>query len=265
MGEGARFARGRPALFYHPLPAWLRPRPARSGPAVKLVVFDVDGTLVDSQHLIVAAQREAFAVHGLKAPSRERSLSVVGLSLPEAFTALVGAHGPVEGLSAAYKDAFARLRADPAYHEPLFPGAAELISDLAGESGVALGIATGKSRRGVAHLVQRHGWDRVFATIQTADDAPSKPDPAMLRQAIREADTAPADTFMIGDSTFDMAMARAAGVSAIGVSWGYHPVEALKEAGADEIVRSYGALRALLMQLAVLSDSSAVASVPISS
>jgi phosphoglycolate phosphatase len=149
---------------------------------VKLVIFDVDGTLVDSQDLIVVAQREAFAAHGLPPPNRRRSLSVVGLSLPEAFTALVGAQAPVESLAVPYKEAFARLRVDPAYHEPLFPGAADLIADLARQESVALGIATGKSRRGVAHLIERHGWDRVFATIQTADDAPSKPDPAMLRQ-----------------------------------------------------------------------------------
>lgn len=230
-----------------------------------LIVFDVDGTLVDSQHLIVAAQREAFAAHGLEPPSRVRSLSVVGLSLPEAFTALVGAHGPIEGLADAYKSAFQRLRADPSCHEPVFPGAAELVDDLARQDGVALGIATGKSRRGVAHLVARHDWQRFFATIQTADDAPSKPDPAMLRQAMAEAGAAPGDTVMIGDATFDMLMARAAGVRPIGVSWGYHPVAALEEAGAAAIVSSYEQLRALLNRLGILSSSPSPTSAPISS
>jgi phosphoglycolate phosphatase len=230
----------------------------------KLVVFDVDGTLVDSQHLIVAAQREAFAANGLAAPSRERSLSVVGLSLAEAFTALVGAHGPVAGLVKAYKDAFARLRADPAWQEPFFPGASELIGELAAQCDVALGIATGKSRRGVAHLVAPHGWDRVFATIQTADDAPSKPDPAMLRRAMAEAGTAPEDTIMIGDSTFDMLMAGAAGVRAVGVSWGYHPVAALVEAGAEAIAGSYEELRAVLVRLSVLAASPSAGEAPIS-
>jgi phosphoglycolate phosphatase len=181
---------------------------------VKLVVFDVDGTLVDSQHLIVEAQREAFAANGLRPPSRARSLSVVGLSLPEAFTALVGAHGPVEGLAAAYRDAFGRLRADPAWHEPLFPGAAELIADLAGQDGVALGIATGKSRR--------------------------------------------------GDSTFDMLMARAAGVRPVGVSWGYHPVSAIEEAGAEAVARSFAELRALLGRCGVPPGSRSLAAAPIS-
>jgi phosphoglycolate phosphatase len=231
---------------------------------VKLIVFDVDGTLVDSQHLIVAAQREAFAAHGLEPPTRERSLSVVGLSLAEAFTALVGTHGPVEGLVEAYKNAFARLRADPAWQEPFFPGAPELIGELAARPDIVLGIATGKSRRGVAHLVARHGWDRVFVTIQTADDAPSKPDPTMLRQAMAQAGAAPEDTIMVGDSTFDMLMARAAGVRAVGVSWGYHPVAALEEAGAEAIVHSYGELRDLLVRLGVLPSSPRAPGTPIS-
>jgi phosphoglycolate phosphatase len=231
---------------------------------VKLVIFDVDGTLVDSQDLIVAAQREAFAAHGLSPPTRQHALSVVGLSLLEAFTALAGAQAPVEGLAASYKEAFARLRADPAYHEPLFPGAADIIADLARENGVALGIATGKSRRGVAHLVQRHGWDRLFATIQTADDAPSKPDPTMLRQAMREVDADPEQSLMIGDSTFDMEMARAAGATPIGVAWGYHPVAALKETGAAAIAETYDDLRALLMRRGVLTGSRSALGNPIS-
>ena len=90
---------------------------------MKLVLFDVDGTLVDSQNIIVAAQRMAFASYGLEPPSRERSLSIVGLSLVQAFTVLVGPEGPVEGLAEAYREAFATLRQDPAYAEPLFPGA----------------------------------------------------------------------------------------------------------------------------------------------
>jgi len=203
---------------------------------VTLILFDVDGTLVDSQNLIVAAQREAFQALGLEPPSRERSLSIVGLSLVEAFTTLAGARAPVAELAQAYRDAVHRMREEPEDREPLYEGAGALVADLAGREGITLGIATGKPRRGVDHLLRRKRWHGIFATIQTADDAPSKPDPTMLRQAMAEVDAAPGSTVMIGDTSFDMAMARAAGVKAIGVSWGYHAVAALREAGADVIV-----------------------------
>ena len=211
-----------------------------------LVVFDVDGTLVDSQEIIVAAQRDAFAACGLRAPSRERSLSIVGLSLHEAFTALVGPKGPIEALAEAYKDAFGRLRADPACAEPLFPGAAETIRLLSARQDVVLGIATGKSRRGVAHLLERHGWEHTFRTIQTADDAPSKPDPGMLLRALAETGSVPDGAVMVGDTTFDMAMARAAGIRPVGVSWGYHPVPALREAGAEIVIDGFDELEPAL-------------------
>jgi phosphoglycolate phosphatase len=212
----------------------------------QLLVLDVDGTIVDSQALIVEAQGRAFAACGLEAPTRERSLSIVGLSLLEAFTALVGPSGPVERLAQEYRTAFAALRADPAWQEPLFPGMAEMIGRLARRDDVVLGIATGKSRRGVAHLVERHGWDRVFATIQTADDAPSKPDPGMLLQAMAETGIGPERATMLGDTTFDMDMARAAGMRPIGVDWGYHPVAALREAGAETLISCIDELPGLL-------------------
>ena len=222
--------------------------PGGSGRALRvtLIVFDVDGTLVDSQHLIVAAQGAAFAAVGLPAPSRERALSVVGLSLPQAFTALVGADGPVTALATHYKAAFGRLRAEAALREPLFPGAADLLARLHATPGVRLGIATGKSRSGVDHLLATYGWDGWFRTIQTADDAPSKPHPAMLEQAMTEAGTGPAETIMIGDTTYDMVMARGAQVTGIGVSWGYHEAEALRTAGALQVVDSYTQLGAAL-------------------
>jgi len=215
---------------------------------MKLVLFDVDGTLVDSQNIIVAAQQVAFAAHGLEPPNRERALSIVGLSLVEAFTVLVGPKGPVESLAEAYKNAFSSLRLDPALAEPLFPGAGDCLAWLSGREDVLLGIATGKSRRGVAHLLERHDWGRLFATIQTADDAPSKPHPAMIRQAMEEVGVGPHDTMMIGDSSYDMAMARAAGVLPVGVSWGFQPEAALREAGAGPIVHSYTELQAVLSE-----------------
>ena len=213
---------------------------------MKLVLFDVDGTLVDSQNIIVAAQRMAFASYDLEPPSRELSLSIVGLSLVQAFTVLAGPKGPAEGLAEAYREAFATLRQDPAYAEPLFPGAGDCLDRLSGRGDVLLRIATGKSRRGVSHLLERHGWDKIFATIKTADDASSKPHPGMILQALDELGVAPHDAAMIGDSSYDMAMARAAGITAIGGSWGFQPVAALVEAGAHCIVHSYAELEPVL-------------------
>lgn len=212
----------------------------------RLVIFDVDGTLVDSQNIIVEAQRRTFAAHGLPAPDRRASLSVVGLSLQEAFAALVGADGPAASMAAHYKGLFHDLRADPSLVEPLFPGAAESVARLSARADTMLGIATGKSRRGVRHLFERMDWARAFATVQTADDHPSKPAPDMILAALAETGVAPRDACMIGDTTFDMAMAKAAGVRAIGVSWGYHSVDALRAAGATGIIEDFAELEGLL-------------------
>jgi phosphoglycolate phosphatase len=210
---------------------------------LKLVLFDVDGTLIDSQNVIVAAQRVAFATCGLEPPSRERSLSIVGLSLVDAFTVLVGPKGPIERLVEAYKDAFHTLRQDPGNAEPLFPGAERCLDWLKGREDVLLGISTG-----VAYLLDRHGWHDTFSVIQTADDAPSKPHPGMILQAMKETGAGPHETVMVGDSSFDMGMARAAGVLPVGVSWGFQPVAALTEAGAGPIAHSYAELEAVLRE-----------------
>ncbi len=201
-----------------------------------LIVFDVDGTLVDSREIILAAQRETFRAHGIEPPEPRRALSIVGLSLPIAIETLVGPDAPIEALCETYKSVFNRLRADAELDEPLFPGVADLLDDLGRRGDVTLGIATGKTRRGADYIIERHRWQRLFATIQTADSAPSKPDPGMLVNAMAETGIGAERTVMVGDTTFDLAMAVAAGCRAIGVDWGHHEVADLTRAGAEQIL-----------------------------
>jgi phosphoglycolate phosphatase len=205
--------------------------------SLKLVIFDCDGTIVDSQHMIVAAMTQAYGWHGIEVPPRETVLSIVGLSLPEAFATLGKDHPgfPVATMVERYKAAFHVMRDGEKHLEPLYPGAADAIVSLARRDDVLLGIATGKSQRGVRAVLTLHGLLDHFATIKTAEDAPSKPNPGMVLDAMREAGVAPQDTIVVGDTVYDIAMAQAAGAAAVGVTWGYHTRDALVAAGAPVI------------------------------
>ena len=202
----------------------------------RLAIFDCDGTLVDSQANICRAMEDSFARAGLAAPCRDAARRVVGLSLVEAMQAMLPEAEPDLHLALAedYKRAFQRLRGQGLVEEPLYDGIAELIDEL-DEGGWLLGVATGKSDRGLQLCLDRHGLRRRFVTLQTADRHPSKPHPSMIEQAMADAGAAPATTLMIGDTSYDMAMARAAGATAVGVAWGYHERQELLDAGADYI------------------------------
>jgi phosphoglycolate phosphatase len=210
---------------------------------MRLVIFDVDGTLVDSAAIILRAQVVTFARHGLVHPGRAAGLGVIGLSLNIALMQLAGFEEPDEALTQTYRDVFNALRTNvesmPELAEPLYPGAAEVLVRFDRQPQTRLAIATGKSRRGAVYLLDRHDWHDVFSSVQTADDAPSKPHPGMIERAMAETGIGPDRTVMIGDSTFDMEMAVAAGTMAIGVSWGFQPVERLLASGAHHIVQGY--------------------------
>ena len=221
---------------------------------MRLVIFDVDGTLVDSAAIILRAQVDTFARHGLIHPGRAAGLGVIGLSLNIALMQLSGLDQPDEALTQTYRDVFNALRANaestPELAEPLYPGAAEVLTRFGKQQKTRLAIATGKSRRGADYMLEMHGWGNLFSSIQTADDAPSKPHPGMIARAMAETGVGPDRTVMIGDSTFDMEMAVAAGVTAIGVSWGFQPTERLRLSGAHHIVHDYADLPALVDRIA---------------
>ena len=213
---------------------------AAGGRPVTLVLFDCDGTLVDSQHVIVDAMQAAFANHGLAPPPAEAVRRVVGLSLHHSMAVLApeSTAEDQDALTERYKQAFIAQRAAGRPQGLLYPGAAEAICRLA-EQGHVLGVATGKSRRGLAATLERFALADFFATLQTADDAPSKPHPGMVHQAIAETGATPATTVVIGDTTFDVEMAVAAGATALGVSWGYHEVSDLHDAGARCVMDAF--------------------------
>ena len=208
-----------------------------------LVVFDCDGTLVDAQAGIIQAIHEAFAAAGLPAPGAEAIRRGVGLSLEVAIRRLAPEAGPdlVLRLADLYREAFVALRQRPEYTEPLYPGAREALDQL-NAWGVVLGVATGKGRRGLGLSLERHGLVDRFTVLQTADDAAGKPAPDMLINAMAETGIGPARTLMIGDTTFDMLMAQAARVAAVGVSWGYHAPDELIAAGAARVLDRFADL-----------------------
>ena len=203
----------------------------------RLALFDCDGTLVDSQANICRAVEDTFAAHRLTVPTRDAIRRIVGLSLVEAMAALApqaeAAHH--HALAADYKTVFQTMRGNGTLaEEPLFEGIISVLDQLEAD-GWLFGVATGKSDRGLAHILAAHGLTARFLTLQTADRHPSKPHPSMIEQAMAEAGASPDTTVMIGDTSYDMLMARGAGTRALGVGWGYHTPDDLHAAGAHAV------------------------------
>ncbi len=217
---------------------------------LRLAVFDVDGTLIDSQNNIIAAMTASWRQHGLDDPDPNAVRRIIGLSLVEACATLLPDADPDLHVSLAhgYKDAFFELRSSPDHAEPLFPGAEDALAKLE-DDGWLLGIATGKTRRGLDAMLERHGFTKRFLTLQTADGHPGKPHPSMVLQAMAETGADADQTVMIGDTVFDVKMGKSAKAFAAGVAWGYHPPEELQQAGADILVQTYAALPDALASL----------------
>ncbi|MBA4340133.1 MAG: haloacid dehalogenase [Hyphomonas sp.] len=211
---------------------------------LRLAIWDVDGTLVDSRAVIQACMEAAFRDTGLTPPDYDATRRIVGLSLAAGIAQLappdLGA-ARLEFLVDAYRHTFTRLRADPALHEPMYDGALEVL-DYLKQDGWLLAIATGKTHRGLDGLFAKHDIKSYFDTVWCADDGPGKPHPFMVEQSMRALGCAPAQSLMIGDAIHDIAMGRAAGVRSLGVSWGFGRADELQDAGADEVHHEFRTL-----------------------
>ncbi len=210
---------------------------------MKLIIFDFDGTLVDSRSLILESHRIVFSEFRLPAPSPADSLALVGKSLDVILRQLAGPEAPILEMVKAYDLLLPQLRADSAFAEKPFDGAGDLLSDLSAAPDTVLGVATGHRTDTIAPALEELRWAGYFKTIQAADTAPSKPHPAMLLQALAATGVTPENAIFIGDTTFDMEMAQAAKLRSIGVGWGYHRTERLLAAGAHRVVQSIDQLR----------------------
>ena len=213
---------------------------------MKLIIFDFDGTLVDSRSLILESHRIVFAEFRLPAPSPADSLALVGKSLDVILTQLAGPTAPVLEMVRAYDLLLPQLRADPAFAEKPFDGVAELLRELSSTTNTVLGIATGHRSDTIAPALDALQWNGFFRTIQAADMAPSKPHPGMLLQALAATGATSENAIFIGDTTFDIEMARAAQLRSIGVGWGYHQPEQLMAAGAHRVAKAVDELRSCI-------------------
>lgn len=216
----------------------------------RLAIFDCDGTLVDSGGSIHRALTATFRAHGRAEVPQAEARKVIGLSLVEAMATLApdAEPGEHEALSSTYKDAFATMRRAGGIEEPLFPGVLALLDQMEA-AGWQLAVATGKSLRGLRHCLESHGIHARFVSLQTADTHPSKPHPSMVLTALAESGCAANRSVVIGDTAWDMGMARAAGARAIGALWGYHDADELIAGGAEALADAPLAVAAIAGRL----------------
>ncbi|MCQ0987320.1 HAD-IA family hydrolase [Jiella marina] len=219
---------------------------------MKAILFDCDGTIADSAGLISAIMERTFRCHDLEPPPPEATRAIIGLSLDKAISALRPSldAAMVAHLVEGYRIEYRAERARPDFAEHLFAGMGELVRNLAAQPDIFVGMVTGKSRRGVAALTAHHGLTEAFHVVRTADDCPSKPHPAMVLECCDELGLEPSAALVVGDTTFDMEMARSAGAGAVGVAWGSHSRAHLFNAGAAVVSGSVEELARHLQRFA---------------
>lgn len=203
---------------------------------MRLVVFDLDGTLINSEALIIETVRESFAAVGQAIPSDAAIRSISGITAREAMGILAPGvdEDSIDAILNSYRTHY-QQRAGLA-REPLFDGALAALDRLQAQPETILAVATGKGHAGAITLLERHDIIDRFNSIQTPAHNRGKPDPQMIETAMERAGIGREATVMIGDTSHDMKMARAAGVKALGVAWGYHTVPELEAAGAHIVI-----------------------------
>lgn len=216
---------------------------------MRLVLFDLDGTLIDSEALIVETVSNAFRAINEPVPSDQAIRSISGITARDAMAILAPAAEPsrIEQILESYRVHY-RVVAGTS-REPLFDGALEALDRLQAEPETIVAVATGKGYRSATTLLERHGILDRFQSVQTPDHNRGKPDPQMVETAMAKAGAAKAETVMIGDTVHDMRMAKAAGVKGIGVAWGYHETSELHAAGADIVIERFDQLDGAIAQL----------------
>lgn len=192
-----------------------------------LYIFDWDGTLSDSTQKIVSCMTQALKQEGIHAVGGDAIRHIIGLGLPEAMQHLL------PDFSEEVRDA---VRQQYVHHfvasdhlpTPFFPGVEKTLTALK-EAGHSMAVATGKSRRGLNRALNNQGYEGFFHATRCADETKSKPDPLMLVELLEEFDARPHEAVMVGDTEFDMAMAKRAGVHRVAVDYGAHSVEQLEK------------------------------------
>lgn len=208
---------------------------------MKLVLFDCDGTLIDSIAIIQETMNRTFRSFGYSEPSVDETRATVGLTLDVAIARLLGREAvdaECSDMMGYYRSLFVQVRSDPAMQEKLFDGIRPMLEQLFLHDDILIGAVTGKSRRGLDHMLKTHGFSRNFITTRTADDCPSKPNPAMVLECCAETGMEPSDAIVIGDTVFDIEMAKSAGAPSLGVSWGYGAPAELLRTGASSIAET---------------------------